>query len=285
MIKRVPSEALSAYAALTYPYYGARLKDEDAPRIFIAMGATWREKPVGLALAVRDAILPEAQLLSLYVAPPLRRQHIGTALLSALEQELRSEAIPEATAIFVTETASTAIADRILTKQEWGPPHVRFHICKAPTDLMMRAPWFDATLPPEFEFFPWAELKDSERAYLTAPDPSYPTELDPFSWPQFEPINSLGLRYEGRVIGWMITHRTGPEQIDYDSLYVFPPHLSLGRAIPLLAEAIKRQARAGIPSGRWIVEGSNAQMIRFMKRRFAPLGLTWQESHERRKTL
>ena len=100
----------------------------------------------------------------------------------------------------------------------------------------------------------------------------YPEILSPWSDEEIiEPLNSLGLRYEDQVVGWMITHRVAENTIRYTKMFVRKDLQSLGRAISLLAKAIKLQLETREDSKAvFTVFADNTEMIRFVNKRLAP---------------
>ncbi|NET42698.1 hypothetical protein [Okeania sp. SIO2B3] len=60
----------------------------------------------------------------------------------------------------------------------------------------------------------------------------YPTSLSPFGNTPAEPLNSLGLRYETQLVGWMVTHRVATDAIRYSTMvrtgnfFVIPVYLA-----------------------------------------------------------
>jgi hypothetical protein len=81
----------------------------------------------------------------------------------------------------------------------------------------------------------------------------------------------LGLRYKDQVVGWMITHRVAEDTIRYTKMFVRKDLQSLGRAISLLAKAIKLQLETMEDSKAvCTVFADNTEMIRFVDKRLAP---------------
>lgn len=54
-----------------------------------------------------------------------------------------------------------------------------------------------------------------------------------------EPINSLGLLYQERIVGWLITHRIDTDTIRYSAFYLEPSLRFQGAAIKMLVDSIK----------------------------------------------
>jgi hypothetical protein len=156
----------------------------------------------------------------------------------------------------------------------------------------MGAPWIEeAKLPEAFSVFSWPELTPEEREAIQqrqAGEEWFPRALTPFQAEEnMEPLNSLGLRHEGHVAGWMITHRIAPDTIQYTSLFIEPALQRQGRALPLLAEAIRRHAtaREEIPSGIFQVEAENEAMSKFVAHYLQPYLTSATELRRSRKAL
>ncbi|HLO48402.1 MAG TPA: GNAT family N-acetyltransferase [Kamptonema sp.] len=261
------------YVGMTYPAYRNYLKLLNGKTPFVAIGANNNnDQPVGLVLA---EILPNehnAEVLSIFVDSKHRCQGIGTAMLAQLEQELVKEGCTTANLSYTTDKTTTPAIERLLIKSNWSSPQSRMFICKATPKQMLSADWMHrCSLPDSFATFFWRDLTEGERREILRKqqaEPWYPDILSPFSEEKIiEPLNSLGLRYQGEVVGWMITHRLAPDTIRYSRLFVKKELQKMGRAISLLAQAIKYHYDSGIPYGIWTVQQDNTPMVSFMQRR------------------
>jgi hypothetical protein len=99
--------------------------------------------------------------------------------------------------------------------------------------------------------------------------------LNPFANKEMpmETINSLGLRYQGEVIGWIITHRPNPETIRYSNLYVDPRFYFKGFAISLLIKSMQlHQLTPDVPHALFEVNLTETEPSwwNFVKRRLIP---------------
>lgn len=128
-------------------------------------------------------------------------------------------------------------------------------------------------LLPKFEIFSWNTLTNSDKKHILNRHKQcnwYPVELSPlFKICDFESSISVGLRMNGIVVGWLITHKVRADVIEYSRLFVSPELQGLGRGIPLGIEAVKRQYELGITSGIFQVKTGNAKSISFVNRRMA----------------
>jgi GNAT superfamily N-acetyltransferase len=261
------------YQRLTFPSYRDRLYNL-TPTTTLAIGAMVDEQAIGLALA---EMLPDgrsATVLSIFVDSCYRDRGIGTALLARLEQELQHRGCAELELVYVTGKPSTAALERLLHRCGWDEPQPRMIICKSTTDRIAAAPWMQKThLPASFQIVPWTEITAGDRAWIQQQqldDPWIPPDLVPFQLEEnFEPINSLGLRYHGQIVGWVITHRLDPNTIRYTCSFVREDLQRMGRIVPMYVAAIQRQHQAGIKQGIWTVPLRHTAMYTFVQQRMA----------------
>lgn len=278
------------YSEMTFPSYQTALQSLQFEDSIVAIGASIEQKPVGLGLA---RLYPEekaAIILSIFVKSPYRCQGIGTALLAHLEQVFKQRGYRYVELVYTTDQTTTPVLEHILKKEGWTPPEFRVLICKAIKEQMIQALWLHKyRLPAGFTIFPWSDLTETERKRILEKQntqPWYPEVLSPFSEEdKREPLNSLGLRYQKEVIGWMITHRLAPDTIRYSSFFVKEELQKVGRGIPLLAESIKIQCSSHIPYGMWTVSKDNPAMLSFVKRRMANYMMSIKESRGVSKVL
>lgn len=130
---------------------------------------------------------------------------------------------------------------------------------------------------PAFEIFKWKDLTSEEREYILNRKKQgwYDTVFCPFANEDTIEFNSLGLRHEGKVVGWMITHRISPDTIQYWCLFIDPAFQTTGIGMHLLVQAILLQHHSNPPS--YALFGfreerinKNPQWISFFKKRIFP---------------
>jgi hypothetical protein len=149
-------------------------------------------------------------------------------------------------------------------------------ICKGQAETIIQAPWMKrySRIPSSYSIFPWLEITQEERQAIQhqqETQPWIPEDLIPFQYEKhLEPITSLGLRYQGQVVGWMINHRLSPDTIRYTCSFVRKDLQKMGRIISLYAEAAKLQVQAKISNVIWTVPVAHESMVNFVKHRWAP---------------
>ena len=210
----------------------------------------------------------EAELLSLFVQAEYRNQGIATNLLNKIEQILAQRGCQKVTIVYMTGKPTTPVLEHLLQKYHWSKPESRMLVCK--TDIrILNAPWIEMyeKLPSSFTIFPWCELTDRERATIQKQQEQenwIREDLIPFKYEQdMEALTSLGLRYQGQVVGWLISHRIAPDTIRYSCGWVKEDLQKTGCLLALIVKASKRQARAKIPNALWSVPVEFANKVRF----------------------
>jgi GNAT superfamily N-acetyltransferase len=261
------------YEGFTYPRYRQFLAG--APQV-VAVGASRWNEAVGLGLGRVWEDRGVGSILSITVAPNHRLKGIGTTLLARLEEELKKEC-GCAEAVYMGNIPSAEAVKRILDKRGWGPVRPRMMVCRSNLELILKAPWMHRSyLPPDFEIFPWIQLQQEERQKIREQrDFRYEVCFSPFiEDEEIEPVSSLGLRYRGDVVGWLITHVIPPDTLRFTRMFVRPDLQKRGRAISLLIESMARYKDGPIasvaPNGIFDIHVENRSMIEFAKRRLAP---------------
>ncbi len=282
----------SVYEALTYPHFAPLLHSLAERSHGVAVGAEVEGVPVGLAIARLDHPdgsvngggdqTLQSQVLSLFVTPEHRNRGLGRLLLTHLETEVCDRGYQQMEIRYLSGLYSSTL-ERILVQQQWFAPQATALVCYASTDRVRQAPpphlvdylgrWLDR-LPAGYQIFPWAELTVAERADLEQrmQGDALMRRFTPFlEDDKLEPLNSLGLRYENRIMGWVITHRIATDTIRYTQMYVEPASQPLNRSTLLLAKAIQLQVEQ-LPhtKGTFRVDMDNTPMVKFVHRRLKP---------------
>jgi GNAT superfamily N-acetyltransferase len=284
------------FGGMTFESYRHLLAGEPPGCRVVAVGAYHQDEPIGLALSVFPAD-QGAEVLSLFCNEPHRRKGVGDALMAATLEQLRAAGCPSAFARYNTGLASAPAIERLLAKHGWSPPQMRMLLCKA-DEGVMKAPFFH---PPLFariqrsfagaEIFPWPQLTEEDRQSILrrqAESPWIPEDLVPFRHEaNLEPLNSIGLRIHGEVVGWLITHRLSPTVIRYTCSYVRRDYAQHGGILLLYRRAIWDQYD-NLPKGTygiWTVPVSHKEMIEFVHRRMTPYLMSLCETRGAEKLL
>ena len=237
-------------------------------------GAMHGGAPVGLALAAPATDQKPATVHSLGVVPEHRHSGVGTALLAALEDNLRGRGVSTVQASYRSDLEHRTALERILDRRGWDAARGVRRLYRSSFDTIRTAPLLEAdTLPEGFTLFDWPDLTPHERATLRrglggSGADAYPEALDPFQLPdRVDERCSVGVRRDGEIAGWMVVHRLRDDVMQYTSLFVRPALHRHQVARVLLGEAIRRQIdRTDATRGVWMVDLANAPMLRFIDR-------------------
>lgn len=265
----------------------------------VAVGATWRGRPVGLALGTHTPGTAQATVRTVSVLPTYRRRGIGTALLQRLEATLSTRGAAQVEGEYPDNAAQPAV-EALLARAGWGDRRLGRLIAVSELPVGIRAPWVHYPLPEGFEVFPWhaRTAHDEERLrtwwpeQLAQSDPALHEERlapDYGGRPALR-LNSLGLRYDGEVVGWLLTHRTAPRALLHDRLFVAHALRHTGVGALLVGAAIRAHYAAEgacTPPHRFLCQtlGTNRPMLAFIRRRIRPYATSLTEVYTTSKAL
>jgi hypothetical protein len=254
----------------------------------VAVGATLEGYPAGLAYGEKtaDGI---GNVRCVFVRAPHRCRGLATALLESIENQFRALGCAEARISWITGKPTTSALERVLAKRVWSEPVMLQLICKTDERVLeWRATKMEWLFEP-FELFSWIDItsKDRETILRTQAETHWiPDDLVPFQYEKdFEPLNSLGIRYHGEPVGWMITHRVAPDTIRYTCSFIRADLQGRFRIAPIYREAILRQTRAGVPNAIFLVPAYHKAMIAFVRRHWGGKFADLTESRQSSKSL
>lgn len=218
-----------------------------------------------------------AQLYSFIVKPSHRRQGIGRQLFSFTEHFLVTEKkIRSFEFIYIQEDPFAPAIEKILASQGWTSPRTMLIRCHFDANSF-NPPWIHSgyALPHTMSFFPWKELlpEDRQRIQYLAYQRRVLPYLNPLQEEKLIDMEtSVGLRHNGQIIGWSITHRPNPSTVIYSKLYIDSDFSYKGYGIQLLAESIRRHKNLPIPHAIFEVniKEIDRSWAHFIKRRLFP---------------
>ena len=254
-----------------HPEQDPHFFDPEIPQIGIA--AVFQKKPIGLLIG-RYVDTGVWEIISLFVEPEHRRRKIGTHLMKALEKELKPKNLNSL--LFNYKNDLIPLLDPFLAQLDWDGRKSFALECFFEDTRKFHPAWFDRQYKlknPEFEFFPWKDLKNGEKEELLKQKESgrFPVYYDPFQRGTFEPHTSFGLRYNGRLAGWCLTHEIKPHFLDFFCLYSDYDLQAKGVPIQLLIHSIKAAQNTPF-SARFFVNFKQVSLrwIRTVAKRLAP---------------
>ena len=86
----------------------------------------------------------------------------------------------------------------------------------------------------------------------------------------FEPVSSVGLRYRGEVVGWVINHRMDERTVRFTCSFMRGDLSRRARILPLYSEAIRRLAGVRCELCTMVTPTRYPEMIAFIRRHCQP---------------
>jgi GNAT superfamily N-acetyltransferase len=304
-IERLSAPVPAGLAAMTFPVYRPMLalapttrhpeQADEIPVQPMAFLAKLGDRAIGLALAelpLSPASSPE--LLSLFVEPTFRNRGVGRRLLEAVEREVEGAGGRELTAVYTTGRPSIAAVERILWKRGWVAPEPRTVSARfAPGDFLASDLFSErrmAALGAKLDLFPWSELGAAEKAAIRDSDARQPWITPMLAFWRFEragyhELSSIGVRYRGEVVGWVINHALGEDAVRFTCSFLRKDISRRGRIVPLYRESLRRLVEAECPRCTFVTPFEYPNMVRFIYRWIAPIAEFVGETRGSRKSL
>jgi len=282
-LKSLTAQELKVYEGLVPEEFRCYLYSKNPNNLilhYIALAAVENEKPLGLLLATATESFYIAKIHSLYVEETKEQLLISAHLMSYLEQELKKTSCIMIQMFYLSD--SQDLMKPLLQKLHWMDP---FPIASRYLfeGKIFQPSWLykKYRYPADIFSLPWQTLSENEKKELLRQknQSRFPAEISPFlNETDIEPLNSLVLKKNEEIIGWMITHRINPLTIRYSALYILPKYQFTSLSTKLLIDAIQIQKRAideGHPAlyAEFDVKDTEEETNNwknFIKRRLAP---------------
>lgn len=255
-------------------------KDKKDALVFAAFDSN---VPVGSITTYVYPAIKQALLTSLEVLPGHQRQGIGLKLVQHLVDHLKNLEFR----LLNFQFMECPKLEKILKKTGWEPSTLlmRRYFLEHKT---FTPDWYfssEPTLPKDFSLFLWkfARPKDIEIAKTWERQNPQMSQYSPFDDKhRFDPATSLGLRYKGKLVGWMVNHRLNPKLLRYSAFFVLPEIRGIGPAVCLLKESIRLHLADTLD-----MEGmmeinyklSPPRWLRFIENRLAPYAFRHEDMH------
>ncbi len=239
----------------------------------------------GLALAElpldpADGAERRPELLSLFVRPAARCGGVATALLAALEREFVRRGATALATVYTAGRPAIPALERVLEKRGWDPPRARTLSVRFPPAAALGSDLFSdrrmGALSGRLELFPWRDLDEASRARIRSTHDAAPwitPALAPwrFEAAGIDPLSSIGARYRGEVVGWVLNHVVAPGTVRFTCSFLRKDLSRRGRIVPLYHESLRRLAEGGVERATFVTPVSYPNMIRFILRWIAPI--------------
>ncbi len=300
----VPEEA-GELQQMTFPAYRHLLPLEPRPRhpqedtrLIQPFGVVARVggSPAGLALAEgphESGDEEPPQLLSVFVRADRRNQGIGTALVEATENEARRRGYRELTGLYTTGRPAIEFVEKIMDARGWQTDpfslSVRFDPAQALTSSAFDERKIEI-LSRGFEIFPWSELTEEEYEVIRESDERlhwiepklapWVVEGSQLHW------SSVGARYKGRVVGWVLNHSVLPGVVRFTISYMRKDLSRRGRILALYHRSLVDIRDSGrCQFCTFLTPYSYPNMIGFINRWITPISSFVGESRKVRVSL
>ena len=137
------AKAAAQYRSMTFPAFQGLLNFNSADVAPLAVGTLQNEAPAGLALLVTSPNTGEAELLSIFVAPRLRRNGIALELMQRTLAYCKTQNIQKISASYMSGQDSTQTLENIFNKTGWTAPQTRMLVVRCSLDSIKSAPWLN----------------------------------------------------------------------------------------------------------------------------------------------
>lgn len=241
----------------------------------IIIGAQSDDKPDAIAIASHDPVHRLTTLHYLYTVS--NKGEDIQQMLTHVEKKAREKKSSLLTFVYAVDQPWTKSIEEALNALKWQPASPFMIRCFCA--LSFNAPWLDYNhldYPAGYEEFFLSELSENETLQIQKIQRQMGISafLSPFREKDLiEPLNSLGLRYQNQIVGWILTHRIDSETIRYTAMFVNQSIPYFGRAmIKMLAHSVRLHIASRIP--RAMIEIPVAQVpsswVNFVERRLFP---------------
>ena len=276
------AKAAAQYRSMTFPAFQGLLNFNSADVAPLAIGTLQNEAPAGLALLVTNPSAGEAELLSIFVSPRLRRNGIALELMQRTLAYCKKQNIQKISATYMSGQDSTQTLENIFNKTGWTAPQTRMLVVRCSLDSIKSAPWLNRyALPKGYEVLPWAQVTTAEREALRVSNLEKPwiaPDLVPFDFEEnYEPVTSVALRVNGAIVGWCLTHAV-EGMLRFSCAFVRKDLQRLGRLLLLWDEVVARMPHAGCTVGMWTIRLSSKSMVDFARKNMQPYSIYFGET-------
>ena len=239
------------------------------------VGAFLFDQAIGLALT-RQVKAGVWDIPWVYVSPRYRNKGVAAALLGELEKIVRQREGNKLIISYSTDNPFKMQIEALLTGKDFAVPKVLLSFFKFECAAALKLGWVRRYVCKEaleqrtarfgkYEIFRWAELKDKEKEYLKKiKGRLYPDWFCPLNGEaKNDPLLSLGVRYEGELIGYLVTRRVGGDTLHIWRSYLKDQYRGSPVYVTLFSTLLHLQDRAGIRYLMSDIEDNNIRMLKF----------------------
>jgi uncharacterized protein (TIGR03032 family) len=217
-----------------------------------------------------------AQLLSWYVLPSFRDLGIGEQLIKYANKVLVQNQFKQLNVNYRSDWTNVAKIEYIFNKNNFSSSLVASSLYKAKLEEVAGASWIKPKYSnQDIHMFLWNTLTLAERQEILQKQEKtewYPSNVSPFEHEdKIEHSLSFGLKYEGKVVGWLITYTTNKDILEFSKLFVDRSILENGIGnystfLSFISNVIVKSVQEGYKYGLFQVATGNSTMIKFVNR-------------------
>jgi GNAT superfamily N-acetyltransferase len=289
-IRSLSPDESPLFGRMTFPAYRARVGNGA-----LAVGLYSGRQPAGLALIAVDRDQKMAELLSLYVDRPYRARGLGSTLLSHAEFVLARANVPLVHTVWSGSLPGAAAFEGVLAKSGWSAPHKRMITLRGDMagdfgqEVRDKYPKYASPdcLPRKYRLTRWGDMTRADRLFIRSKQGQpnwHEHRADPFREEQIlERDNSLILRQEDEIVGWLTVHRTAPDVLRYTDVFIRADLKRAGAvSIAMVTHAFWLQLAEGTPTLTMATEKDNEPLLRMYQKRMSCSQLTWTWGAEKK---
>jgi GNAT superfamily N-acetyltransferase len=270
------SYLLSQYERYTFPRISDKVKTMHINDPLVAVIAKTGDRIAGMAVAEFDKGKSYSEIISLLVDKEHRKQGIGIRLVNYITRALASRGYREARIYYRTDWEVKSFISRLVERDKWTSPLTLMHIFKSSITHRDEVKWtHDRHLPEGMQIVLWNDIDGRLKTELER-QISDEEIVNPYLSPFFnevriETLNSVGLLFNSRIIGWNITYRIDKNTIEYNNLFIRREYRKFATLpIALLNRSVQIQFSNNIPGFIWIIDSADRRMLNFIYRRIGP---------------
>ncbi|PKQ70134.1 GNAT family N-acetyltransferase [Raineya orbicola] len=267
-------EVIQKFEPYTFPSFRQKSKVRNLKEPFFVVEATYNGEKVGLAVLELLHNQPHSlmKILSLWVKEEHRRRGIASQILRVAEKIALNNQINYLNIIFQNNWESFKWMPTLLQKLAWNKPEKRTILVKLAYKQVCDLPWFQIKdFPANFYVTKWVELTETELNYIKRKKVSenwYPDELSPFQLPDLLVAEgSFVLRYNEKIVGWIIIHKIGEQQVQVTSYFVDKDYRGTKASIALIVQAVEKIVKQNLSKEFiFMVSADNKEMLSLSKK-------------------